>query len=128
MGGPPQVIMPDDEAAVKINNLFQEYVTEQHITYIQSIGNPVFGERMIRTFREMLDKRIKPDEQWADLIYPVLLTYTNNLVHSTTEFRPNHAREESSEAMTNINMLMQEKHNRRHPELHVGNSVKQITK
>ena len=75
----------------------------------------------------MLDKRIKPDEQWADLIYPILLTYTNRLVHFTTEFRPNNAREEFYEVMTYINMFMEAKHNRMHPELHVGDTVKHLT-
>ena len=71
MGGPLKVIMTDGEGAIKNSKLFQKYFTEHHITYIPSRGHPVFAERTIRTCREMLDKRIKPDEQWADLIYQI---------------------------------------------------------
>ena len=77
---------------------------EHHITYIPSRGHPVFAERMIRPFKEMLDKRIRPDEQWTNLIYPIVLTYTPKLVHSTKEFTPIDAIKESNEVMTVINM------------------------
>ncbi|MFM7979680.1 MAG: hypothetical protein ACKPKO_10225, partial [Candidatus Fonsibacter sp.] len=38
-------------------------------------GTPHMVERMIRTFKYMLDKRIKPGMQWIYLIYPILFTY-----------------------------------------------------
>ena len=97
MGGPPKVIMTDGEGAIKNSGLFQKYFTEHHITDIPSRGHPVFAERMIRTFREMLDKRIKPGQDWTGLIYPILLTYNYKLVHSATEFTPNDARKETNE-------------------------------
>ena len=65
MGGPPQVIMTYGKGARKNSGLFQKYFTEHHITYIPSRGHPVFADRMIRTFRGVLDKRTKPDEQWT---------------------------------------------------------------
>ena len=78
---------------------------------------------MVITFREMLYKRIKPDDQWADLIYPILFTFTHKLVHSTTEFTPNDARKEYYESVPNMNMNKKATHKRRHPELHVGDTV-----
>ena len=69
MGDPPKVIMTDGEGAIQNSGLFQKYFAESHITYIPTRSRPVFVERMIRTFREMLDKRIKPNQQWTDLIY-----------------------------------------------------------
>ena len=69
---------------IKNSGYFRKYIGEHHITYIPSRGHPVFAERMIRTFRDLLDKRINPDEQWADLIFPILLTYNNKLVHCAT--------------------------------------------
>ena len=95
---------------------------EHHITYIPSRGHPVFAERTIKTFREMLYNKIKLDQQWTDLIYPIL-TDNNKLAHLTTEFTPNDARKETNELMTYINMKMAAKHNRRYPELHVGDNV-----
>ena len=68
------MIMTDGEGSIKNSGLFQKFLTEHHISYIPSRGRPVFAERMIRTCREMLGKRIKLGQQWTDLIYPVLLT------------------------------------------------------
>ena len=84
----------------------------------------MFAERLIKTFRAMLDKRIKPDEHWTDLIYPILLTYNSKLVHSATEVTPDDARKKSNELMIYINMKMTATHNRRYPELNVGDTVK----
>ena len=123
MGGPPKVLKTYGEGALKNYGLCQNYFTEHHITYIPSRGHPVFAERMIRTFREMLDKRITPGEDRTGLIYPILLTYNNKLVHAATEFTPNDARKETNELMTYINMKMKAKHNRRYPELHFRDHV-----
>ena len=123
MGGPPRVIMTVGEGAIKNSGLFQTYFEEHHITYIPTRGHPVFVDRIIRTFREMLDKIIKPDQQWTELIYPILLTYNNKLVHLPTEFRPNAARLESNELMTYINMKMHAKHNRKYLDINIGDTV-----
>ena len=64
--------MADGEGAIKNSGLFYTYSMENHITYIPSRGHPVFAERMIITFKEMLDKQMKPDKQWTDLIYPIV--------------------------------------------------------
>ena len=60
---------------------------------------------MIKTFREMLDKRTKPDQEWTDLIYPILVT-VNKLVHSATEFTPSDATKPMNELMEYINMKL----------------------
>jgi hypothetical protein len=83
---------------------------------------------MIRTFREMLDKRIIPGQQWTDLIYPILLTYSNNMVHSSTDFSPKDAPKRENELMAYINMRMKANHNRKYPDLKVGDSVNKFTK
>ena len=48
---------------------------------------------MLFTCKTMLDKRIKPNMQWAGLIYTSLLTYNKKLAHSTTGLTPNRARQ-----------------------------------
>ena len=83
MGGPPQVIMTDGEGAIKHNGLVRKNCTDNHLTYIQSRGHPVFAERMVRPFNKMIDKRIKPDEQWTDL-KTIPSIYNHKFVHSTT--------------------------------------------
>ena len=79
---------------------------------------------MIRTFTEMLDKRIKPNQQWTGLIYPILLTDNNKLVHSGPIVTPRDAGKSTTELMAYINMKLKAKHNRKYPELHIGNNLK----
>ncbi len=81
MGGSPKVIMTDGEGGINNSGLFQKYFQQHKITYIPTKGHPHMVERMIRTFKDMLDKRIKPGMQWTELIYPILLTYNNKLLH-----------------------------------------------
>ena len=54
----------------------------------------------------------------------ILLTYNNKLKHSSTKFTPNEARNNKNELNVKINMLMNQKHNRKYPILEVGSKVK----
>ena len=65
--------MRDGEGAIKNSVLFHKHFTERKITYAPSRGHPVFAETMIKLFREMFDKRIKPNQQWTELIDQMLL-------------------------------------------------------
>ena len=57
----------------------------------------------------MVDQITKPNQQWHDLKYQIILTYNNKLVHSATEFTPSDAKKPSNESMTNINMKVEDK-------------------
>ena len=74
MGKQPQDIYMDGETGIRNSKLFEKYFAEKKITVHYSKGHPAFAERFIGTFRAMLDKQIKPYQQWIDLIYPILLT------------------------------------------------------
>jgi len=82
---------------------------------------------MIRTFKTMLDKRIENDHdenvQWTKYIYPILLTYNNKMVHSSTGFTPNDARKPQNELNVYLNMELKAKHNRKYPEINIGDRV-----
>ena len=73
MGSPPAE-KTDGDGAIKNGGLFHKHFTDCKIAYAPSRGHPVFAERMIKSFREMLDKRIKPNQQWTDVIYQISLT------------------------------------------------------
>ena len=64
----------------------KNYFVENNITYIPTKTHPYFAERMILTFKTMLDKILENDKesnvQWTKYIYPILLTYNNKMVHS----------------------------------------------
>ena len=123
MGKKPQVIYMDGETGIRNSKLFEKYFTENKITVHYSRGHPAFAERFIGTFKAMLDKRIKPDQQWIDLIYPILLTYNNKLVHSATEMTPKEATKPENELSAYVNMKLKAKRSRRYPPLAVGEKV-----
>ncbi|MFM7980590.1 MAG: hypothetical protein ACKPKO_14855, partial [Candidatus Fonsibacter sp.] len=91
-------------------------------------SHPIFAERMILTFKTMLDKRIKPGQQWTDLIFPILLTYNNKLVPSATGLTPKDARLPSNELTAYVSMSLQAKHQKKNPEIKVGDKVYIYTK
>lgn len=127
MGKKPEILYTDDETALSTKAI-QEYLNKENIKHIITRSHAWFAERGIRTFKEMLYKRIESskdkDPQWKDFIFEVLLTYNNKLKHSSTKYTPNEARSNKNELNVKINMLMQQKHNRKYPILEVGSKVK----
>ena len=123
MGRMPQVIYKDGESAVRNNKLFQKCFNENKISMHYSRGHPVFAERFIGTFKSMLDKRIKPGQQWTDFIYPILLTDNSKLIHSATEMTPKATTKPENELNAYVNMQLKAKHSRGCPPLAVGDKV-----
>ena len=76
----------------------------------------------------MKDKRIKPEQDWTQLIYPILLTYNNKLLHSGTGMTPEAATEPENELNAYVNLKLKAKHSRRYPPLTVGDKVHIYTK
>ena len=49
-------------------------------------------------------------------------------MYSASNFTPSDAKRPSYELMTNINMKLIAKHNRKYPDIKIGNNVKDISK
>ena len=80
MGKKPKIIYTDDEGALS-KEAIQTYLKEQKIEHHRTRAHANFGERAIRTFKDMLYKRVEDDEkkgksniQWTDYIHEILLT------------------------------------------------------
>ena len=96
MHGYPKSIYTDNEMALSSKQI-QQYLKEHNIFHIITLSHAMFAERMIRSFKNMLYKRIgKSGKPWYEFIYPILLTYNNLMVHSMTNMTPNEARKPSS--------------------------------
>ena len=50
-------------------------------------------------------------------IYPILLTYNNKMVHSSTGLTPNEARKPQNELTAYLNMTLKAKHIIKYPEI-----------
>ena len=97
MGKKPKIIRTDDEGALSKESI-QTYLKEQRIEHHRTRAHANFSERVIRTFKDMLYKRVEADEnnfnsniQWTDDIHEILLTYNNQMTHSATKFTPKEA-------------------------------------
>ena len=130
MGKKPEIIYTDDEGALN-KEAIQKYLKDENIEHHRTRAHPNFSERAIRTFKDMLYKRVEADEkknkqniQWPDYILEILLTYNNQMKHSATGFTPKEARKPSNQLKVKLSLTMKGKKNRVYPELDVGDEVK----
>ena len=140
MGKKPKIIYTDDEGALS-KEAIQTYLKEQKIEHHRTRAHANFSERAIRTFKDMLYKRVEADErneshakhdekkvksniQWTDYIHEILLTYNNQMIHSARKFTPKEARKPSNELSVRLNIASSGKRNRIYPDLDKGDEVK----
>ena len=130
----PQLIYTDDERTIP-GDYFKEYIEGEGIELHRTRNHPAFAERFIRTFKDMLFKRIEADEkkgkenlQWIDYILEIILTYNDKMVYSATNMTPSKARKNENEFRTRMNVSMKARKDRIYPELKVGDKVKIMRK
>ena len=134
MGKKPKMFYSDEEGSL-YSKTITEYLEQEKIEMHRTRGHPAFAERFIRSFKDMLFKRVEADEkkgkaniQWTDYILEILLTYNNKNVHSTTKFTPSEAKKPKNEFEVKLNISLQAKKSRVYPEIEVGDSVKIMRK
>ena len=134
MGTKPKIIYTDDERAIAGED-FQEYVESEGIELYRTRGHPAFAERLIRTIKDKLFKRVEADEkrnkqniQWTDYLTEIMLTYNNKDIHSATGLTPYKARNKENELRAKVNIASKAKKERLYPELMVGDKVKIMRK
>ena len=62
MGKKPKIIYSDDEKAIAGGD-FKDYIEGENIELYRTRGHPAFAERFIRTYKDMLFKRVEADER-----------------------------------------------------------------
>ena len=100
MSKKPDIIYTDDEGALN-KEAIQECLMDEKIEHHRTKAHPNFSERAIRTFKDLLYRRVEAEEkkkkqniQWTDYTFEILLTYNN---HSATGFTPKEARKPSNQ-------------------------------
>ena len=134
MGDKPKMFYSDEEGSLYSKTVI-EYLEGEKIEIHRTRGHPAFAERFIRTYKDMLFKRVEADEkkrkqhtQWIDYILEILLAYSNKMVSSTTKMTPLEARKKTNEFEVKLNICLQAKRNRTYPEIEVGDSIKIMRK
>ena len=134
MGKKPKMIYTDDERAIAGED-FKDYVEGEGIELYRTRNHPAFAERFIRTYKDMLFKRVEADEkkgkaniQWTDYNLEIMLTYNDKMKHSAINMTPSEARKDKNEFRAMINVASKAKKEKIYPELFVGDKVKIMRK
>ena len=95
----PKSLYADDEGALSKESI-QTYLKEQNIEHHRTRAHANFSERAIKTFKDMLYKRVEADGrkgksniQWTDYVREILLTYDNQMKPSATKTHVKRGRE-----------------------------------
>ena len=123
--GKPKIIMADEEGSLS-SKLLDKFFKDEKILYIINRHHAPYAERFIRTFRNMISRRLqKRDARWYDLIYEVLLTYNRKMVSSATGFTPNDATKPENLDKVHMNMMTKAKFRKQpYEEIKVGDRVR----
>ena len=134
MGKKPKMFYSDEEGSLYSKPII-EYLETENIEIHRTRGHPAFAERFIRTYKDMLFKRVEADEkkgkqnlQWIDYNLEILLTYNNKMVSSATGFAPVEVRKPENEFAVKLHLKLQSKRTRMYPEIAVGSEVKVMRK
>ena len=134
MGRKPKMLYSDEESGLRSADVMG-YLEKENIEIHHTRSHPAFAERFIRTYKDMLFKRVefdqkkeKPNIQWIDYNAEILLTYNTKNVHSTTGLTPKQAREPKNEIKTKLNISIKATKTRKYPNLDIGDSVKVMRK
>ena len=120
MGGKPKTIYSDDEGAF-ISNEIQKYFKDEDIRHLVTKSHAPVAERQIRTFKNMIYKRLEApkneEKQWFDLLDQVLVTYNHGRRHSSTQMTPHEARQNNNQQSVKFNLELKRQHGRKYPEI-----------
>ena len=127
MGGKPKTIYSDDEGAFNSKEI-QKYFNDEGIRHLVTRSHAPVAERQIRTFKNMIYKRLEApkneEKQWFDLLDQVLVTYNHGRKHSSTQMTPHEARQNNNQQSVKFNLELKRQHGRKYPEISVGDIVK----
>ena len=124
MGKKPKIIYTDEEGSFN-SKYFQEYLKQVGISHLATRTHPWYVERYIKTFKNLLYKRLQDiDKTWIELIEPINNVYNNKMRSSVTNFTPAEARKPNNHIFVKINLELNRKQNRRYPNINVGDKTK----
>ena len=127
--GIPVTVMTDEggEFLADFENRLKYYDIEHLVTRTP----PIFVERIIRTLKEKIDRRLEATQMdrtnWWRFLDPVVAQY-NNETHTTIGMTPQEATDPDKTDKIRNSIIDHAIHNRNYPNLHVGDMVKVIRK
>ena len=130
MKGKPETIYRDEEGSL-YNKTVEENFKEEGIEFYRTRGHPNFAECCIRTYKDMLYKRVEADEkkgkehiQWIDYNFEILITYNNKIEYSSIGMTPADALNEKNHYKAKFKMATEATRTRKYTEINISNKVK----
>ena len=124
MKGKPKTIYSDAEGAF-LSNEVQKYFKDESIRHLTTLGHAPVAERQIRTMKDMIYKRIDHTKQnWWEVLYPVLLTYNNKMVHNVTKLTPSEAMKPSNTDLVKFNLELKRRNSKMYPNISINDTVR----
>ncbi len=127
MGGKPQTLYSDGEGGM-VGIDATAWLLRKNIRLLSTRTHAHFAERNIRTFKDMVFKRMDHKkihvDDWQDLIEPILQQYNTKMIHSATGMTPEDAMKPSNEVVVKGRLHINKTTTRRYPPIEVGDKVK----
>jgi hypothetical protein len=131
MGGKPETIYTDKEPAV-MSSLISVFCKHHNIRLLITETHAGIAERMIRTIKNMMVKRLEHSgkRDWRDPAFLDALcrTYNTRMTHRTTRMTPENAAIPENRFQVKVNLELSRKSQRKYPELHEGDRVRKYEK
>jgi hypothetical protein len=128
MGRLPESVYSDMEGSF-VSNEVKKYFADNNIKSITTLTHAAIVERTILTIKMMITKRQEKEyKPWYEYLFPVLLTYNNKMVHSSTKFTPVEARRPINSIAVKINLERLRKSDRKYEALEIGDTVRYFRK
>ena len=127
----PKLIYTDDEKSFSLPAI-KTYFNEQKINHYVTRHHAAFGERFIRTFKNMLYKHIDNDikaevyinPQCKDYINEIMISYNHKNKHSSTGLTPDDARRVTNQLEVKTQLELKASRTRTYPEIEINDKVK----
>lgn len=129
MQAKPDAIYCDEEGAI-MSNKVQSYFLREGIKHIITRSHAPLAERMIRTIKDMIYKRVEGlnDPIWTNHLKTVLNNYNNKHISRATGMTPSDGRLSKYRAEIRMKMLMNAKRNRKYPNVSIDDKVRLFRK
>jgi hypothetical protein len=130
MGGKPESIYTDDEGSLN-SKIAKQYLKDENIKHIVTLTHPHYVERLIRTIKDMLYKRLEYEreknnnyESWWYMLPKIMLIYNNYKVHSAIKMTPKEARKPENIDKVAANLEAKRVANREYPDIEINDKVR----
>ena len=129
LGGTPRVVASDSEGALMSTEL-NKFYKENNIKHIILRNHAPVAERMVKTLKSMIFKRLKhePNKTWYEIIHECLVVLNYIRKSSATGFTPIEARKPENWMKVKNNLEKKRNTTRKYPPVEVGSLVRLFRK